>query len=187
MYNKKKAYIEESPVLYCTHCQASTKRFKQLAQKYKYFSVKETGWPKLDPLFTKINSKVNSNENFCKEIGLLTRVRRPIYMFGPVALRMLKLFRMIKKGRFLIVGDGKPWFQPAYIDDVVQGFVRCLDNNKAAGEVFIIGGEEYLDPMNGITLIEWADIIEEILPQDTIMINFKRITGKFNYREINIS
>ena len=50
-----------------------------------------------------------------------------------------------------------------------------------------IGGEEYLPSDNGIALIEWADIIEEILPNDTIMINFKRIIGKPNHREIIIS
>ena len=58
---------------------------------------------------------------------------------------------------------------------------------KNAQQFMNIGGEEYLYPMNGITLIEWADIIEEILPHDTIMINFKRIASKFNYREITIS
>ena len=49
-----------------------------------------------------------------------------------------------------------------------------------------IGGEEYLAPDKGITLIEWADIIEEILPDDTILINFKRIACKYNHREIII-
>jgi len=58
---------------------------------------------------------------------------------------------------------------------------------KNAQQFMNIGGEEYLYPMNGITLIEWADIIEEILPHDTIIINFKRIASKFNYREITIS
>ncbi|MCJ7801549.1 MAG: tRNA (adenosine(37)-N6)-threonylcarbamoyltransferase complex ATPase subunit type 1 TsaE [Candidatus Marinimicrobia bacterium] len=58
---------------------------------------------------------------------------------------------------------------------------------KNAQQFMNIGGEEYLDPIKGITLIEWADIIEEILPNETIMINFKRISGKFNHREISIS
>ena len=57
---------------------------------------------------------------------------------------------------------------------------------KDAQQFINIGGEEYLAPVNGITLIEWADIIEEILPNDTIMINFKRIVGKSNHREIII-
>ena len=50
-----------------------------------------------------------------------------------------------------------------------------------------IGGEDYLDPTNGIALIEWADIIKEILPNNTLFINFKRIPGKLNHREITIS
>jgi len=37
--------------LYCTHAPEVTHKFKQLAEKYKTFSVAETGWPKLDPLF----------------------------------------------------------------------------------------------------------------------------------------
>ena len=50
-----------------------------------------------------------------------------------------------------------------------------------------IGGEEYLAPNEGVTLIEWADIIEEILPNDIIIIKFTRISGEPNYREIIIS
>ena len=57
---------------------------------------------------------------------------------------------------------------------------------KNAQQFINIGGEEYLSPDIGITIIEWADIIQEILPNDTIMINFKRIIGKSNYREIII-
>jgi len=50
-----------------------------------------------------------------------------------------------------------------------------------------IGGEEYLAPDNGITLIEWADIIEDILPKGIIIIKFKRIAGESDHREIIIS
>ena len=58
---------------------------------------------------------------------------------------------------------------------------------KNAQQFINIGGEEYLTPDIGIAIIEWADIIEEILPTNTIMINFKRIIGKPNHREIIIS
>ena len=50
-----------------------------------------------------------------------------------------------------------------------------------------IGGDEYIDSVDGVTVIEWADIIEEILPDDTIKIQFKRIVGDPNHREIIIS
>ena len=86
---------------------------------------------------------------FYNSTKLPITVIRPISMYGPGDLRMLKLFRMIKNGRFVIVGDGTPLFQPAYIDDVVQGFMKCLSNEKAIGKVFIIGNEEYL-PLNDL-------------------------------------
>jgi len=79
-----------------------------------------------------------------KETGLPLTVVRPISMLGPGDLRMLKLFKMIKKRRFVIVGNGEVLFQPAYIDDVVDGFVKCMHNERAIGEVYIIGGDEYV-------------------------------------------
>jgi dihydroflavonol-4-reductase len=81
---------------------------------------------------------------FYRETGLPITVIRPISLFGPGDLRMLKLFRLIQKGRFVIVGDGEVFFHPAYIDDVVRGFQLCLGNEKAIGEAFIMGGEGYL-------------------------------------------
>ena len=81
---------------------------------------------------------------FYEKTKLPISVVRPISMFGPGDLRMLKLFKMIKKGRFVVVGDGSALFQPAYIDDVLQGFMLCLEKPEAIGEAFIIGGEEYL-------------------------------------------
>ncbi len=81
---------------------------------------------------------------FYKETGLPITVIRPISLFGPGDRRMLKLFKMIQKGRFVIVGDGEVLFHPSYIDDVVRGFLLCLNNEKAIGEVFIFGGEGYL-------------------------------------------
>ena len=81
---------------------------------------------------------------FYRETGLPITVIRPISLFGPGDLRMLKLFRMIQKGRFVIVGNGEVLFHPAYIDDVVRGFLLCLNNEKAIGEAFILGGEGYL-------------------------------------------
>ena len=86
---------------------------------------------------------------FHKETGLPITVIRPISLFGPGDLRMLKLFKMIQQGKFFIVGKGEVLFHPAYIDDVVRGFMMCLNNEKAIGETFIIGGDKYL-PLNDL-------------------------------------
>ena len=78
--------------------------------------------------------------------GLLpVTVARPASIYGPGDLRLLKLFRMIRKGRFLVLGDGKPFFHPVYIDDLVEGFLLCASSDRAVGEVFILAGGEYLE------------------------------------------
>jgi len=51
---KKKGHfiIRDFFDLYCSHGPATTSRFNQLAQQHNFFDVVETGWPKLDYLFT---------------------------------------------------------------------------------------------------------------------------------------
>lgn len=92
-----------------------------------------------------------------KASGLPVTVIRPISMYGPGDLRMLKLFRLIRQGRFVMFGQGTALFQPAYIDDVVAGFLLCLRNPRALGEAFIMGGEEYV-PLNELVRMIAAEL-----------------------------
>lgn len=69
-------------------------------------------------------------------------IMRPSSMYGPGDTRMLKLFRMVHKGVFFMLGSGEVWFHPAYIDDLVCGFILCGDKEEALGEVFILAGPE---------------------------------------------
>ncbi len=46
--------------LYCTQGPNTTERFKQLAKEYGYFSVVETGWPAMDPLFQSQSTNKNN-------------------------------------------------------------------------------------------------------------------------------
>ena len=47
-----------------------------------------------------------------------------------------------------------------------------------------IGGEEYLTPKNGITIIEWGDILNDLLSNKVIRIEFERIVGQQESRKI---
>jgi dihydroflavonol-4-reductase len=68
---------------------------------------------------------------------------RPAGIYGPGDLRFLKLFRGIKRGRFPMIGDGRTLWHGVYIDDLVDGIVRCGTVDQAVGETFILGGPEY--------------------------------------------
>jgi len=92
---------------------------------------------------------------FYKQTGLPISVVRPISLYGPGDLRMLKLFRTIKKRQFVYLGKGAVLFHPAYIDDVINGFLLCGTHERAVGQAFIIGGEGYLP------LHELVDLIAE--------------------------
>ena len=50
-----------------------------------------------------------------------------------------------------------------------------------------IGGEEYLISNNSITIIEWGDLLNDILPSKTIRVNFTRIKSPKESRKIEIS
>ena len=51
-------------------------------------------------------------------------------------------------------------------------------------EFYAIGGEEYFD--NGASIIEWGEMIEDILPEDHIKISFERNFDEENKRVIKI-
>lgn len=69
---------------------------------------------------------------------------RPCSLYGPGDLRMLKMFKLLAKRRFFLLGDGSAFFHAVYIDDVVRGFRLAADTPGIDGETFIIGGEAYL-------------------------------------------
>ena len=57
---------------------------------------------------------------------------------------------------------------------------------NGAEDFLNIGGEEYLTSKNSITIIEWGDILIDILSSKTITINFKRIISPKESRNIEI-
>jgi nucleoside-diphosphate-sugar epimerase len=71
-------------------------------------------------------------------------VVRPGAIYGPGETRLLKLFRAIARGRYAIVGSGRPFYHPVYIDDLVQGFLLAMTRPEAAGEAFIVAGPSYV-------------------------------------------
>jgi nucleoside-diphosphate-sugar epimerase len=71
-------------------------------------------------------------------------VVRPCSMYGPGDTRMLKMFRMLARGRFFKVGPCSENFHAGFIDDVVEGFVAAATTPGIDGEVFIVGGDRFL-------------------------------------------
>jgi len=91
--------------------------------------------------------------DFHRHRGVPVAVVRPGAIYGPGETRLLKLFRAIARGRYALVGDGRSFYHPVYIDDLVQGFLLALDREAAVGESFLICGPEYVSQAELAALI----------------------------------
>ena len=90
-----------------------------------------------------------------RKTHLPTTVVRPAGIYGPGDLRFLKLFRGVQKGYFTILGSGRTWFHPVYIDDLIDGFLHCGTESKAIGEAFCISSSR------SVTLNELVQLIAD--------------------------
>ena len=90
---------------------------------------------------------------FGRERGVPVAVVRPGAIYGPGETRLLKLFRAIARGRYAIVGSGRTFYHPVYIDDLVQGFLLALERPEAVGESFLICGPSYVSQSELAALI----------------------------------
>lgn len=68
-------------------------------------------------------------------------VFRPAGIYGPGDVRFLKLFKAIKKRRFVMLGSGQVLYQLIYIDDLIEGILLCGTKEEAVGQVFILTGQ----------------------------------------------
>jgi dihydroflavonol-4-reductase len=91
--------------------------------------------------------------DFYKQTGLPVTVIRPTSIYGAGDLRMLKLFHMIQNGTFIMLGNGRTFNHPVYVEDLIEGFKLCGTHKKAIGEVFVIGGNQYITLSQFVTLI----------------------------------
>lgn len=67
---------------------------------------------------------------------------RPPGVYGARDGRLVKLFRMVRKGRFLMIGDGKGKHHNVYIDDLLDAFELAAAKPEAVGRVFNASGPE---------------------------------------------
>jgi nucleoside-diphosphate-sugar epimerase len=77
--------------------------------------------------------------------------------YGPGDFRLLKLFRAVDRGKFLMIGSGENRRQVMYVDDLVRALLLAAEHPAASGEVFVMPGDEVL------TTRQMVDVIAEVL------------------------
>lgn len=74
--------------------------------------------------------------------GLPLVVLRPAGVYGRWDRRLLKLFRGIARGRFVMIGRGSCRYHLVHVDDVAAAILVVLKHPAAVGEDFIVAGPE---------------------------------------------
>jgi nucleoside-diphosphate-sugar epimerase len=68
---------------------------------------------------------------------------RPVGIYGPGDRRFLKLFKTVYRGQFRMIGAGGVLYHMTYIDDLVDGIIRCGEQPGAIGQTYILSGPRY--------------------------------------------
>jgi nucleoside-diphosphate-sugar epimerase len=78
------------------------------------------------------------------EKGLDAVTLRPTAIYGPGDPgRFLILFRLVRRGTFLMFGDGNTFYHSVYVDNLVDAFELAAEKEGIRGKVYIIGDEHY--------------------------------------------
>lgn len=102
---------------------------------------------------TKLEGELLATQAF--QEGLGGCVFRPVGIYGPGDLRFLKLFKTIHTGRFRMFGSGAVLYHLTFIDDLVDGIIRCGEVPAAQGQTYILAGPRYT------SISELADRVAE--------------------------
>lgn len=87
--------------------------------------------------------------------GLPLNVARPALVYGPGDRHLAGWFRSIEAGYYRVVGSGDSLLHPIYVDDLVDGMLRCSD--APARRVYHLVGER------PVPIREMADAIARAL------------------------
>ena len=127
--------------LYCTQGPSTTGPFNMLKKKHKYFEVIETGWSKVDPLFSKTSKLSRIND---KPTVLISSTFTTKYSLAniPEVYEEIKRISSIGKWQFLVI------LHPKMNQDIVEKFKSLESENL-----------KYFDTTDIIPILKIADVM----------------------------
>jgi nucleoside-diphosphate-sugar epimerase len=83
--------------------------------------------------------------------------------YGPGDRRLLKLFKAIKAGHFMMIGQGRNLHQPIYVDDLADLLLLTAGHEAAQGRVILSAGKEAVTTEEMVSAI--ADAVGGVQPR----------------------
>ena len=163
--------------LYLTQGPYFTTRFIQLAKKYGNFSVAETGWSKLDPLFSKSGTAGSNQIKKSKKVILYAPTFSPSFTSTEIAFN--HIVDLAGKDEYKIVVKFHDLTNP----DIVNNYSRAAEKVKS----LIISTENNILPeMTGADLMisDTSSVVYEFLLLDKPVITIRSASPHINWSDI---
>lgn len=136
--------------------------------------------------FQFVSKKEEDTKKFAKSLASHLKKQDIIVLTGDLGsgktkftegiLSYFGLEKEISSPTFTIVNE--------YLKDEITIYHFDVYRLEDSSEFYEIGGEEYFE--NGICLIEWGELIEDVLPKDYLHITFSKDNTCENIRILNI-
>jgi nucleoside-diphosphate-sugar epimerase len=93
---------------------------------------------------TKYEAEPIVQDYFAK--GLKTVILRPAAIYGPGdPERFFMIFKRVAKGSFPMFGNGKTYYHPLYIDNLVDAFLLAMEPGRGDGKAYLVADERYVE------------------------------------------
>ncbi len=99
-------------------------------------------------------------KDFVARESLPVVIVRPAEVYGPGDFRLLKLFKMIQAGKFMVFGKAEGKHHMIHVDDLVGAMVLAGERPELAGQIFNAAGNE------PVVLKDLLALIAELLGVD---------------------
>ncbi|MCF1427833.1 MAG: CDP-glycerol glycerophosphotransferase family protein [Shewanella sp.] len=154
--------------LYCTQGPNTTQRFQELAQLHRYFTVAETGWPMIDPLFQPIENNPYKDPADNRKTLLICSTFSRNLTCAPHLYEQVKRFAAEGKWRILVQ------FHPKMDKQIVEQYKQLQGPNLT-----------FVETDNVLPLLQAADVmlcdtssvLLMFLLQHKPVVTFRNVTG----------
>lgn len=86
--------------------------------------------------------------------GLKVTILRPAAIYGPGdPERFFMIYKRVAGGKFPMFGNGKTFYHPLYIDNLVDAFILSMQEGVGDGGTYLIADEEYVEIRDLVTRV----------------------------------
>jgi nucleoside-diphosphate-sugar epimerase len=102
--------------------------------------------------------------------GLKTVILRPAAIYGPGdPERFFMIFKRVAGGKFPMFGNGKTYYHPLYIDNLVDAFMLAMEAGKGEGQAYLIADNDYVAIKELVKAVGRAMNIDVKIPHYPVM------------------